>query len=134
VIKKFLAISFLLFSLTATAAHDLYPFTQPEQRQRFTALTSEVRCLVCQNQSIADSNAPLARDLREQVYRLIDAGKSNAQVKKFLLSRYGDYVLFKPRVSSLTWLLWLLPLILLLIGAAILFVVFKPPSEEGQLS
>jgi cytochrome c-type biogenesis protein CcmH len=84
---------------------------------RLKKLDEELRCLVCQNQSLADSNAPLAQDLRREVRSLADAGKSDAEIKDFLVARYGDFVLYKPPVKSITWLLWFGPFVLLAGGA-----------------
>ena len=88
----------------------------PAQQEIYDRLTHEVRCLVCQNQTIADSSAPLASDLRREIREMIAAGRSEAEVKTFLLDRYGDFVLYKPRFITSTALLWLAPLLLLLVG------------------
>lgn len=91
---------------------------------RYRALINELRCLVCQNQSIAESNAPLAADLREQVRAQIAAGRSDAEIAKFLTARYGDFVLYRPPFKPRTWLLWAGPFVLLLLagGLAAMFV------------
>ncbi len=86
------------------------------------ALSAELRCLVCQNQSLADSHADLAIDLRNQVRELLAAGKSEAEVKAFMTARYGDFVLYRPPVKSTTVLLWVGPFVLLLVAVAALFV------------
>lgn len=78
---------------------------------RFQALTKEVRCLVCQNQTIADSNAPLARDLREKIYHMVLDQKSNEEIKNYLTQRYGEFILLRPRFSAQTALLWLFPFV-----------------------
>ena len=88
----------------------------PAQQQLYERLTSEVRCLVCQNQTIGDSSAPLAADLRHEIRQMIEAGRSEAEIKTFLLDRYGDFVLYRPRFMPTTALLWLAPVLLLLIG------------------
>lgn len=102
-------------SLPAIDADD--PLADPAQQALYERLTREVRCLVCQNQPIADSNAPLAADLRREIRGLVEAGRSEAQVKQFLLDRYGDFVLYRPRFTGATAILWLAPVMLLLIGA-----------------
>jgi cytochrome c-type biogenesis protein CcmH len=84
---------------------------------RYRALIAELRCLVCQNQSIAESNAPLAADLRDQVHAQIAAGKSDAEIADFVTARYGDFVLYRPPFKLRTWLLWLGPFALLLVAA-----------------
>ena len=88
----------------------------PVQQETYERLTHEVRCLVCQNQTIADSSAPLAADLRREIREMVEAGQSEAEIKTFLLDRYGDFVLYRPRFMPSTAILWLAPLLLLLIG------------------
>lgn len=83
---------------------------------RYQELINQLRCLVCQNQTIADSNAPLAADLRDQVRRQLEAGHSDAQIKRYLTDRYGDFVLYKPPFKPQTWLLWLGPFLILLLA------------------
>lgn len=87
--------------------------------ERLKALSEELRCLVCQNQTLADSNADLAVDLRNQVRAQIEQGKTDAQIKEYLVARYGDFVLYKPPVQGNTWLLWFGPFLLLLLGAVL---------------
>lgn len=96
---------------------------------RLKKLDEELRCLVCQNQSLADSNAPLAQDLRREVRTLADAGKSDAQIKEYLVARYGDFVLYKPPVKGTTWLLWFGPFLLLAGGA---FVWWSVSRRRGR--
>ncbi len=113
-------------------------FENQQQEDRFNQLTQELRCLVCQNQNLADSDAQLAHDLRAEVHEMLMAGKSNDEIKLFMVERYGDFVLYRPPVQQNTYLLWLAPLGLLLIGALILRVNVKKraalldsnPSEE----
>jgi cytochrome c-type biogenesis protein CcmH len=88
----------------------------PEYQTRLRALSEELRCLVCQNQSLADSNAELALDLKREVERLMTEGKTDAEIKSFLVQRYGDFVLYKPPVQNNTLLLWGGPFALLLVG------------------
>jgi len=92
------------------------PLKDPAQQEMYKRLTSEVRCLVCQNQTIGDSSAPLAADLRHEIREMIEAGQSEAEIKTFLLDRYGDFVLYRPRFMPTTALLWLAPVLLLLVG------------------
>ncbi|MDP2322698.1 MAG: cytochrome c-type biogenesis protein CcmH [Gammaproteobacteria bacterium] len=88
----------------------------PVQQEIYERLTNEVRCLVCQNQTIADSSAPLAADLRREIREMVEAGESEAEIKTFLLDRYGDFVLYRPRLMPSTAMLWFAPVLLLLIG------------------
>ena len=98
-------------------------FDSPEQQERFNKLTEELRCLVCQNQNLADSDAPLAHDLRDEIHKMIQSGKGNDQIKAYLVERYGDFVLYRPPLKGNTLLLWLAPALLLGMGTAI--VVFS---------
>ena len=95
-------------------------FESQLQEDRFKQLTLELRCLVCQNQNLADSDAQLAHDLRAEVHEMLVAGKSDDEIKQFMVERYGDFVLYRPPVQKNTYLLWLAPMVLLLIGAVVL--------------
>jgi cytochrome c-type biogenesis protein CcmH len=104
-------------------------FESAEQEARFNQLTAELRCLVCQNQNLADSDAPLAHDLRDEIYKMMMSGQSNEQIKNFLVERYGDFVLYKPPLKSNTVVLWALPIALLLIGALVVFLVVRRHNQ-----
>lgn len=105
----------------AAAAQEAQPLAEdPLVEQRMIAIASELRCLVCQNESLAGSQADLAKDLREEVRRLIKAGKSDDEVREFLVTRYGDFVLYRPRVTPTTYLLWGGPFLLLALGVVVL--------------
>lgn len=112
----------LALALFAPAAFALTPHEQaltPEQEARYRSLIHELRCLVCQNQTIADSNADLATDLREQVHERIAAGQTDAEIRRYVTDRYGDFVLYKPPVTWRTALLWSGPFILLALGLVV---------------
>ncbi len=94
-------------------------FDSEEQEQRFKDLTEELRCAVCQNQSLADSDAPLAQDLREEIHDMLGDGQSDEQIRRFLVDRYGDFVLYRPAMKGNTLLLWLAPALLLLGGGMV---------------
>lgn len=94
--------------------------TDPALEKRVTALSEQLRCLVCQNQSVADSSAGLAIDLKNQVREQLAAGKSEQQVVDFMVARYGDFVLYSPPVKTSTWLLWFGPFLLLTVGVVVL--------------
>ncbi|WP_334178830.1 cytochrome c-type biogenesis protein [Pseudoxanthomonas sp.] len=114
-----LALLLALCTLTAFAqASDPTPlqFHDAAEEARFHTLTAELRCVMCQNQSLADSNAQIAHDLRREVLDLMRQGKNDAQVKQFLVDRYGEFVLYKPEVAPGTYILWFGPLFLLLAG------------------
>jgi cytochrome c-type biogenesis protein CcmH len=112
--------------------------SDPVQQQTYERLTHEVRCLVCQNQTIADSSAPLAADLRREIREMLEAGRSESEVKTFLLDRYGDFVLYKPRFKGSTAVLWLAPLLLLLVGGFALIRILQrraalpAPSDDDE--
>jgi cytochrome c-type biogenesis protein CcmH len=112
-------------------------YQSPAEEQRFKSLTAELRCVMCQNQSIADSNAPIAHDLRQEVLKLMREGKSDPQIKQYLVDRYTDFVLYEPPMKKSTWLLWLGPFLILLIGAlAVLRIISRknssPPSASAD--
>ena len=113
---------FLSVSVLAQSAPVQEPmiFDNQQQEDRFNQLTQELRCLVCQNQNLADSDAQLAHDLRAEVHKMLLAGNSDDEIKQFMVERYGDFVLYRPPVQQNTYLLWLAPLVLLLIGAFVL--------------
>ena len=110
----------LAFFVSVCVAQEPLVFENQQQQERFDRLTKELRCLVCQNQNLADSDAPLAHDLRREVHDLVLTGKNDDEIKQFLVDRYGDFVLYRPPVQKNTYVLWLAPLILLLVGAWIL--------------
>ncbi len=118
---RWLAIAAATMSISlAVQAMEPLVFDSPEQEERFNALTAELRCLVCQNQSLADSDAVLAQDLRNEVFVMLQQGNSNEEIKRFLVDRYGDFVLYRPPVRKDTLLLWLSPLLLLTAGGVIM--------------
>lgn len=100
-------------------ANSVYPLENARQESQFNHLLKELRCLVCQNQDLAESNAGLAKDLRGQVYDMVKDGKSDSEIIAYLTNRYGDFILFKPPVKSLTALLWFGPFVFLLLGLMI---------------
>jgi len=107
-------------------------FSNAAEEQRFHALTSELRCVMCQNQSLADSNALVARDLRKEVLQLMHDGRTDAQIKQFLVQRYGEFVLYRPRVEERTWLLWFGPALLVLAGAALVAVLVRRNAGRAR--
>lgn len=119
-------IIFLIAVLAGVQANDEpLQFSDPAQAQRYSKLTEELRCLVCQNQSLADSNAGLAQDLRQEVYRMVIEGNNNEDIVKYLVARYGDFVLYRPPFKSTTWLLWLSPFIFLITGICIALTLLR---------
>lgn len=116
---RLLFFALCLLIAVALSASEPLTFDDPGDEERFKALTTELRCLVCQNQTLSDSDAPLAQDLRREIHGMINAGRSDAEIKEFMVARYGDFVLYRPPVQSNTLLLWAAPLILLAIGAVV---------------
>jgi cytochrome c-type biogenesis protein CcmH len=108
-------------------------FQTPEQLERYERLTHEFRCVVCQNQSVAESNVDLAKDLRRITRDMILAGKTDDEIKQFMTDRYGDFVLYNPPLKPVTYLLWGAPVILLLVGAiTMVTVVGRRSGESGE--
>jgi cytochrome c-type biogenesis protein CcmH len=123
--KRIFAAIVILAAMSLTAAHAVLPdevMSDPAKEARARELSRELRCMVCQNQSIDDSEAPLARDLRLLVRERIAAGDSDAKVMDFLVARYGEFVLLKPRFERQTWLLWLVTPATLVGGAVVLWI------------
>jgi cytochrome c-type biogenesis protein CcmH len=116
---------FALAVLLVAAAAAAQPADDPAFETRLKRLEVELRCLVCQNQTLADSNAPLAEDLRREVRELAVSGKSDDEIRAYLVARYGDFVLYQPPVKASTWLLWFGPFLLLAGGVAVWFVVVR---------
>jgi len=108
------------------------PFPDQEQQARYEALTHELRCLVCQDETIADSNAELAADFRRQIHDMVAAGKTDAEIKSYMVGRYGDFVLYKPPVQSNTALLWVGPFILLLIALVAVILIVRRRAAQPE--
>lgn len=120
--NNLLALFFLsLFFSPACFAHteNIYQFKTVQQQQQFHQLTKELRCLVCQNETLADSSAALAKDLRDQIAVMVQKGESDQQIIHYLVNRYGDFILYNPPLNPLTYALWFGPLALLFIGILI---------------
>ncbi len=126
----------LLLPLAAVATSEVYPFDSAADQERFRTLISELRCPKCQNQNIADSNAPIARDMRDEVYRMLQQGATNQQVTDALVGRFGEFVLYKPQFDQRTALLWATPLIAVLGGVLVVIGIVirgrrRDPSESS---
>ena len=122
----------LLLGQTAAALEPVDYRSQAEE-QRFKALTAELRCVMCQNQSIADSNAPIAHDLRREVLALMREGRSDDEIKQYLVERYTDFVLYEPPMHGGNWLLWVGPFLILLAGgvAVVRIIRRKQPAAAA---
>ena len=130
---RVLAATLLLAWAGAAVAVDTErEFDDPVLQARYEHVSRELRCLVCQNQTIADSDAMLAKDLRREVREMISAGKTDAEIREFMLARYGDFVLYRPRVTAVTFLLWAGPVIMLLLGAFAVIRYIRKQAAEAE--
>jgi cytochrome c-type biogenesis protein CcmH len=139
-----LAMTLLLGLVVAPAfaqkASDPTPlqFRDTAEEERFHDLAAELRCVMCQNQSLADSNAQIAVDLRREVLDLMREGRSDREIREFLVARYGEFVLYRPEVEPKTWLLWFGPLLFALIGGVVVWRLLRrtartpPPADDAQ--
>ena len=122
--NKFLLILCLLLPLAhAQQVNSDYVFSTQYDEARFHELTAQLRCLVCQNQTLLDSDATLAKNLRDKVYDLVTSGQTNDEIIFYLTARYGDFILYQPPVKPSTWILWFTPWALLLLGAMVFLVI-----------
>lgn len=119
----------VFFSL-AFALEEETIFSSTHEKNRFIKLTSELRCLVCQNQNIAESNAPLAKDLRQQIFLQLEKGKSDQEIIDYLVKRYGDYILYRPPLKLSTFGLWTIPFLVTLGGLGYLFFYITRQRRE----
>ena len=123
----------LAFSGLSLAIDTEAAFEDPVLQHRYETINRELRCLVCQNQTIADSNATLAQDLRREVREMIAAGKTDDEIREFMIERYGDFVLYRPRMTAQNFLLWAAPALLLLIAAVVLVRVVRRRAQESDI-
>ncbi|TGN41264.1 cytochrome c-type biogenesis protein [Marinobacter confluentis] len=112
-------------------SQDVYQFDSREQEQRFQTLIAELRCPKCQNQNIADSNAPISKDMREAVYRMMSDGASNEEITNALVSRFGEFVRYKPEVDSRTIMLWATPALVVFIGVVVVLLTVRRSGRAG---
>jgi cytochrome c-type biogenesis protein CcmH len=132
VLRAWTLLALIAFTGIATAqAIDPLPFRDHAEELRFQHLTSELRCLVCQDEDLADSNADFARDLRRKVFELMQQGKSDAEIKQYLVDRYSDFVLYDPPVNARTWLLWFGPLLILIAGGMVVGYTIRKRGRTG---
>ncbi|HSW71421.1 MAG TPA: cytochrome c-type biogenesis protein [Gammaproteobacteria bacterium] len=129
---KIISILCLFCSPTIWAANDIYSFSSEKDKQQFINLTKELRCLVCLNQSLADSDADLAKDLRKKIYLMIQEKKSAEEIRQFLVRRYGQFILFSPPLSPATLLLWGFPAFLSLLIFASLYWLVRRKARSSR--
>ena len=129
--KYFYALLLALLACTGAIAKEASPLAaDPLVEQRLVVISEELRCLVCQNESLAGSRADLAMDLRRELRTLIKQGKTDTEIKEFMVSRYGDFVLYRPPVKPTTWLLWAGPFALMLVGVVALFIYLRRRNAD----
>ncbi len=129
--KTLYAILIVLLSFGSAMAKDAAPLADdPVVEQRLIVISEEMRCLVCQNESLAGSRSDLANDLRRELRALIKQGKTDAEIREFMVSRYGDFVLYRPPVKPSTWLLWAGPFGLMIVGVVALFVYLRRRNTD----
>lgn len=125
----------LLASLGAQAAIDVYEFESPEQEQRYRLLIEELRCPKCQNQNLAGSDAGVATDLKNRAYELMQEGKSDDEIRAYLIERYGDFITYKPPLRAGTLVLWVGPFVLMvLVGLVLVWRVRRPAAHPAAIS
>jgi cytochrome c-type biogenesis protein CcmH len=129
---KHLVLILLLLPLSLFARIESHEFDSPAQEALYLQLTKELRCLVCQNQNLADSNAELAKDLREKAYEMVKSGKTHDEITEYMIARYGDFVLYRPPVKNSTYFLWLGPFAFLLIALLALFFFIRRKSSTDD--
>lgn len=135
---KAVSLLWLLVSAVATAQSVFgeREFEDPAQQAMFKELAAELRCLVCQNQNIADSNAPLAQDLRREIHAMISRGDNKSQITDFMVERYGEFVLYRPKLTTKTLVLWVGPFVLFAVGLLALWLQARKPraivSEDSE--
>jgi len=129
---KILVLLAMLIAMRVDAAVEYRAFDRPEQEQSYQTLINELRCLVCQNQSIADSNADLAKDLRGQVYDMLRQGQSEQAIVDFMAERYGDFVFYRPMFKAKTLLLWLGPVVFVVIGLIVVVVLIRQKKSVAE--
>lgn len=124
--RRMIVLLAALLAVTPALAIDTGPaFEDPATQARYERIIAEVRCLTCQNQSIKDSNAVLASDLRREIREMITEGRSDEEIYRFLTERYGDFALYRPQINERTYLLWGAPLLLLAIGLVVILRVIR---------
>ncbi len=123
---------FFGWSLNVNAVIETYEFETPELRARYHVFVEELRCPKCQNQNLADSNAGVAADLRREVHRLLHDGLSDQEIYDFMVARYGEFVLYRPKTSGVTLYLWLAPLLMLVLALVVVMLIVKRSQQTSH--
>ncbi len=133
-LRLLLVITLALVAGPALALIETYEFSKPELEARYQQLSEELRCPKCQNQNIADSNAPIAQDLRRLLHQQLEQGASDAEIRNYMVARYGEFVRYRPRFGGATAILWLAPVLLLIAGIAVLLLTLRSRSTRTTVS
>jgi len=127
----FILCVFCLSAVNSQALVEVYQFDSDQQRQRYQSFVDDLRCPKCQNQNLSGSDSPIASDLRRELHDLLKNGMSDKEIVDFMVDRYGDYVLYNPRLQPNTWLLWFAPLALLLVGGLVIALIVRRRRNAG---
>ncbi len=130
-LRLFFTLALAALAGSANAVIETYEFSDPLLEERYQELSAELRCPKCQNQNIADSNAPIAQDLRRLLHQQLEAGASDEEVLEYMVARYGEFVRYRPRFSGATAVLWLAPLLLLALGVLIVVMNLRKRGDEA---
>jgi cytochrome c-type biogenesis protein CcmH len=133
-LRTFCAMAGLLLAVAAFAVIETYEFSDPQLERRYQVLSAELRCPKCQNQNIADSNAPIAQDLRKLLYEQLEAGATDEEILDYMVARYGEFVRYRPDFGGPTLILWLAPLALLVGGLLLVVLTLRGRRGRGQAS
>lgn len=133
-LKRTTLFIFLLFACHAFASIDVYNFVDEEKRADFVSLTKELRCPKCQNQDIADSNAPIAADMRKEVHRLLGEGKDKDSIVAYMVDRFGEFVTYKPKKTTETYMLWYGPWVLICVGVVVIVSLVRLNKKSNTVS
>ena len=132
--RYFITVFLLILPVSVWSAIDTYEFKDDATRERFKQLTFELRCPKCQNQNLQDSNSPIASDLRNEVYKMLQEGNDDSEIVDFMVARYGEFVLYRPPVNKATYVLWYGPFGLVVIGIVVVLMVSKKRKRNTTTS
>jgi len=131
--KNLVLLVLLLMSGSVNATSDLVVFSDPSYAARYQSMILELRCPKCQNQNLADSNSPISQDLRAEVQRLLELGMTDGEIQQHLMARYSEFILYRPQVNKSTYLLWIAPIVILLIGIVIIFGLSRRSAVVSEV-
>ena len=131
--KNLVFLVLLLMSGSVNATSDLVVFSDPSYAARYQSMILELRCPKCQNQNLADSNSPISQDLRAEVQRLLELGMTDGEIQQHLMERYSEFILYRPQVNKSTYLLWIAPIVILLIGIVIIFGLSRRSAVVSEV-